>query len=79
MSSPLPPDKIGIALQRIAAWRVDPSAPVACPACEAVGLTIIDRSARPYAEWYALTCAACGLDASLQVPLAPPIPGGDPT
>ena len=77
MSSVLPAEKIGVALQRIAAWRVNPSDPVACPVCEAAGLTIIDQSARPYAEWYALTCAACGLDATIQIPMAPPIPGGD--
>jgi hypothetical protein len=77
VSQPLPPDKMIVALQRIAAWRAAPAEPVACPACEAAGLTIIDQSARPYAEWYALTCAACGLDAILQLPMAPPFPGGD--
>jgi hypothetical protein len=78
MPSVLPADKIGVALQRIAAWRADPSQTVACPLCETAGLVILDQSARPYAEWYALTCAACGLDASLQLPMAPPFPGGDP-
>jgi hypothetical protein len=73
----LPPDKVPVAVQRIAAWRAAPDQPVACPACDASGLEIIDRSARPYAEWYALTCAACGLNASLQLPMAPPNPGSD--
>lgn len=70
-------DKMRVALQRIAAWRADPAAPVACPVCEAPGLTIVDQSARPYAEWYALTCAACGLNATLNVPLGPQVPGSD--
>jgi hypothetical protein len=78
MSSVLPADKLSMALQRIAAWRADPTQVVACPVCEVAGLTIIDRSARPYAEWYALKCAACGLDAAIQLPMAPPFPGGDP-
>jgi hypothetical protein len=77
MSSVLPADKMGVALQRIAAWRASPSDQIACPVCEARTLKILDRSARPYAEWYVLTCAACGLDASIQVPMAPPFPGGD--
>jgi hypothetical protein len=62
------------ALQRIAAWRSDPKRPVACPACDKEGLVIIDRSARPYAEWYAISCAACGLDETLHVALGPPVP-----
>ena len=77
MSSVLPADKMGVALTRIAAWRAAPSEPVLCPLCEVPGLAIVDQSARPYAEWYALTCAACGLDATLQLPMAPPTPGGD--
>jgi hypothetical protein len=76
---PLPSDKISVALQRIAAWRAAPTQAVACPACDATGVEIIDQSARPYAEWYALRCAACGLDATLQLPMAPPFPGGDAT
>jgi predicted RNA-binding Zn-ribbon protein involved in translation (DUF1610 family) len=62
------------ALQRIAAWRSDPKQPVACPACGREELAIIDRSARPYAEWYALSCAACGLNETLHVALGPPVP-----
>ncbi len=52
--NPLPADKLRVALQRIAAWRLAPADPVACPVCEAAGLVIVDRSTRPYAEWYAL-------------------------
>jgi hypothetical protein len=61
------------AARRVAAWRADPRQPVACPACGKLGLGIIDRSARPYAEWYALACAACGLDETLHIPLGPPV------
>lgn len=77
MSPVLPADKMRVALARIAAWRAGPQAPVACPVCEAEGLQILDQSARPYAEWYALTCAACGLNATLSVPLGPQVPGGE--
>ena len=62
------------ALQRIQGWRLDPGAAVACPRCDREGLTVIDRSARPYSEWYALSCAACGLDATINVPMAAPPP-----
>jgi len=79
MSQPLPPDKIPVAVQRIAGWRAAPGEPVACPVCGAQGLQIVDRSARPHAEWYALTCEACGLNATIQLPMAPPIPGSDYT
>ena len=73
MVQALPADKIGAALASITAWRLDPDQPVACPACGAPGLTIIDQSARPVAEWYALSCPACGLDHTLHIPLAPPL------
>jgi hypothetical protein len=61
------------AVRRIADWRTKADAPVACPACGKAGLAIIDRSARPYAEWYALTCPSCGLDETLHIPLGPPV------
>jgi hypothetical protein len=77
MPRALPPDKMTLAVRRIAAWRAAPHEPVACPVCEAPGLKIVDQSARPYAEWYALTCASCGLNATLQLPMAPPNPGSD--
>ena len=69
----LTPDQQREAVRRIAAWRADPQRPVACPACGKEGLTIVDRSARPYAEWYALTCPACGLDETLHTALGPPV------
>lgn len=77
MSQALPSEKIGAAMARITAWRVAPADPVACPLCEVEGLQIVDQSARPYAEWYALTCPACGLNATINVPLGPPVPGSD--
>ncbi|WP_291159588.1 hypothetical protein [Hyphomicrobium sp.] len=60
------------ALDRIARWRADPGAVQGCPVCGTPGVEIIDRSARPYSEWYVLKCAACGLDASLHIPLPGP-------
>jgi hypothetical protein len=66
---PLTPEQQSEAMRRIAAWRGEPRRIVACPVCRAEGLQIIDRSARPHAEWYALACAACGLDETLHIPL----------
>ena len=59
-------------LAGITAWRAEPEAAVDCPRCGRSGLQVVDCSARPYAEWYALTCAHCGLDAMLNIPMAPP-------
>ncbi|MBI1649693.1 hypothetical protein [Hyphomicrobium sulfonivorans] len=61
-------------MQRIAAWHAAPDSAVACPVCDAQGLTVLDRSARPYAEWYVLVCNACGLEHTLQIPMAPLTP-----
>jgi predicted RNA-binding Zn-ribbon protein involved in translation (DUF1610 family) len=66
-------DQVREAARRVAAWRTIAAAPVACPACGESGLVIIDRSARPYAEWYALACSSCGLDETLNIPLGPPV------
>jgi hypothetical protein len=74
---PLTPDQTLEALRRITAWRLEPAKPVACPACGAAGLTIVDRSARPHAEWYALACPACGLDETVHIPMGAAIPGVD--
>jgi hypothetical protein len=65
------------ASRRVARWRADPAEPVACPVCERPGLIIIDRSARPYAEWYALQCTGCGLNETLHIALAAPIQSPD--
>ena len=77
MRNPLPVDKLKLALQRIAAWRLSAAGPVACPVCEASGLDIVDRSTRPYAEWYALSCPSCGLEHTIHIPMAPTMPSGD--
>jgi transcription elongation factor Elf1 len=66
--------QLGRALRCIAAWRADPHAPVACPVCGKVGLAIIDRSARPHVEWYALACSSCGLSETINVPLGAAVP-----
>jgi hypothetical protein len=55
----------------ISAWKSDPDAALACPRCEAAGLELEDRSARPYAEWFHLKCGACGLEVSMHLPQAP--------
>ncbi|MFA5950324.1 MAG: hypothetical protein WC807_08580 [Hyphomicrobium sp.] len=68
--------ELATALQKIALWRTDPEAPVSCPRCGREGLEIQDRSARPYAEWYHLACAACGLLETIHIPLGPPVMGG---
>lgn len=66
---PLTPEQQKEAMRRIAAARSEPGSPIACPACGADGLQIIDRSARPHAQWYALTCPACGLAETLHIPM----------
>jgi len=74
---PLTPEQQRETIRRVAAWRSGPARPVACPVCGVEGLAIIDRSARPHAEWYALTCPACGLSETLQIPLGAAVPGLD--
>jgi transcription elongation factor Elf1 len=73
----LRPESLQRAIAAIAAWRADPAKPVACPACGRDGLSVSDRSARPYAEWYVLSCAACGLSDTLHIPLRPPAGGAN--
>jgi predicted RNA-binding Zn-ribbon protein involved in translation (DUF1610 family) len=63
------------ALDCVTAWRLEPAASHACPACGAPGVEIIDASARPYTEWYVLKCRACGLDATINIPMAGPMSG----
>lgn len=69
-------DKLATALSTIALWREDFERAVACPMCGVAGLVVSDRSARPYAEWYHLACASCGLDETIHIPLGPPVMGG---
>jgi hypothetical protein len=61
-----------LAFRRIVAARDGGSKSVACPVCDREGLEVVDCSARPYAEWYKLTCKSCGLDDMLAVPLGRP-------
>jgi hypothetical protein len=74
---PLTAEQQRAAAVRVAAWRADPQRPVACPGCDAEGLEIVDRSARPHAEWYVLTCNACGLNETLHIALGATPPGLD--
>jgi hypothetical protein len=71
---PLTVDQQREAMRRVTAWRADPVQDVACPACETPGLAVIDRSARPHAEWYALACPACGLSETLHIPMGAEVP-----
>ena len=61
----------------IRAWRLDEASPVTCPCCAVPGLEIADRSARPYREWYAVSCRACGFEKTVTISLAAAIPGAD--
>jgi len=55
----------------IAQWKNDQTANHPCPRCDAPGIALADQSVRPYAEWYALSCAHCKLDVTMHLPLAP--------
>lgn len=55
----------------IAAWKNDQKAEHCCPRCDASGLNIADFSARPYAEWFELSCGKCDLSVTMHLPLAP--------
>jgi len=72
LSHQLTGEKLQEALARINEWRGNSEAPGNCPVCGAPGVAIFDRSARPYAEWYELKCTACGLDATIQIPMPGP-------
>lgn len=70
--SNLPPNRMREAMAAITAARQHPETPAPCPVCSTPGLRIVDQSARPHAEWYALTCASCGLADTIHIPLGPP-------
>ena len=55
----------------IAAWRNDQQARHACPRCGTPGIAVEDQSARPYSEWFELTCRECSLQVTMHIPLAP--------
>jgi hypothetical protein len=65
------------ALAKVQIWRKDPSQEIFCPICDAPGFSIVDRSARPYAEWFAVKCEKCGIDDAISVPLCPQMIGGN--
>lgn len=77
MAGALAPERMQAAIDTIAHWRTHPDDTAACPQCGTDRLDILDCSARPHAEWYRLTCAACGLEAMLNVPLGARVPGGE--
>ncbi|MCB1520147.1 MAG: hypothetical protein KDJ37_06175 [Hyphomicrobiaceae bacterium] len=58
------------AIDRLREFQRDSSAEINCPRCDAPGVEIIDQSARPYAEWYAFKCPACGLEDAIQIPMS---------
>jgi predicted RNA-binding Zn-ribbon protein involved in translation (DUF1610 family) len=72
LAADLSGERLQLGLAAIAQWRNDPDTAPACPACGTPSLVIIDRSVRPYSEWYALDCPSCGLTATVHVPLAGP-------
>ena len=58
------------ALRVVRLWEADPnSKALPCPRCATTGVEIVDRSARPVAEWYAFNCKSCGLDDALSIPM----------
>jgi transcription elongation factor Elf1 len=72
----LSPDELKLSLKAIALRHSDADAVLTCPRCGATGLSLVDRSARPYAEWYQISCRACNLDETVHIPLGPPVMGG---
>ncbi len=66
------PEVLNESLLLVQRWRASSEALLHCPVCAAPGVEIIDRSVRPYSEWYALRCDGCGLEASLHIPLPGP-------
>lgn len=65
-------DRLRAALALIPSWQRTPTTSVACPECATDGLRIADHSVRPHAEWYTLSCTACGLDESIHSPMSLP-------
>jgi transcription elongation factor Elf1 len=57
----------------ITTWKNDPEADLTCPRCGQGGLQLVDQSARPYSEWYELSCETCGLEVAMHLPQAPPM------
>jgi transcription elongation factor Elf1 len=74
---PLTDQEMRAAHAVVSAWRNASEQVLACPRCGAEGIAVEDRSARPHMEWYAINCAACGLDEALAIPLGSPPPSLD--
>ncbi|MGD9783436.1 MAG: hypothetical protein AB7E80_02410 [Hyphomicrobiaceae bacterium] len=55
------------AMQVLRTFQRDHTAALACPACGVEGVRVVDRSARPYAEWYEFSCATCGLEDAIHM------------
>ncbi len=71
----LRPDEHARVMALLAQWRVDPERSFECPRCGLEGLVVVDRSARPHAEWYTVSCAGCSLETTINVPLGSAVPG----
>lgn len=65
------------ALAKVQIWRKRPGDEVFCPICDAPGFKIVDRSARPHTEWYAVSCAKCGIDDAIAIPHCPQMNSGN--
>jgi hypothetical protein len=65
-----PAERQACGLAAVDRWLRDRAQPVDCYACGAPGLVIVDQSARPYREWYAVSCARCGERATLSRAIA---------
>ncbi len=63
-------DEMRAVLGALRQRSAEAGSPPSCPLCGTAGLTIVDRSARPHAEWYAVSCAACGLDDVISIPMS---------
>lgn len=68
------PALVQAALVQVRVWQSDTTSALVCPVCGEAGLQIVDRSARPFADWYAFACTACGLDDNIHIPLPVPRP-----
>lgn len=73
---PLTAKEQSVLWQSICVWRSDPSKAVPCPRCHTSDLSVEDRSARPYTEWYVVACPACGLRHNLNIALGAAPTGG---
>ena len=70
MSSENPPEiTVAELLPLLRVWQHHKDKPVTCPVCAANTLTVIDRSARPHREWYALSCPSCNFTKTVGVSL----------